>query len=213
MNFLFAPPSSDDFIRLLKAWKFWLLGAIVGALIGAAIYFLALPPYRARASVNVDFHLEQAWPQNTDREQFFYLERETRKLEEIAWSDAVLNQVVSQVNGLSVDQMRNGKLQLSQPGNGGWHFFADDTDPQKAEALASAWAQAFASQVKTEVVASSTSGLEPFITVNADQTQDIPTRRLFSVSTYIFAGASACLALSALIVLFIHPNPASHKSK
>ena len=125
MNFLFASPSSDDFIRLLKAWKFWLLGVVVGALIGAAIYYLALPPYRARASVNVDFHLEQAWPQDTDREQFYYLERETRKLEEIAWSDSVLNAVASQVNGVTVDQMRNGKLQLSQPANGGWHFFAD----------------------------------------------------------------------------------------
>ena len=33
MNFLFASPSSDDFIHLLKAWKFWLLGAVGGALI------------------------------------------------------------------------------------------------------------------------------------------------------------------------------------
>jgi len=204
MNFLFAAPSSDDFIRLLKAWKFWLVGAIVGALIGVAIYYLALPPYRARASVNVDFHLELAWPQNTDREQFFYLERETRKLEEIAWSDAVLNQVASQVNGVSVDQMRNGKLQLSQPAVGGWHFFADDYDPTKAEALASAWAKAFANQVKTEVVASSTSGLESFITVDADQTQNIPTKRLFSVSTYMLVGVIAFLMLSALIILFVH---------
>ena len=213
MNFLFAAPSSDDFIRLLKAWKFWLLGAMVGALIGAAIYYLALPPYRARASVNVDFHLEQAWPQNTDREQFYYLERETRKLEEIAWSDAVLNQVASQVNGVSVDQMRDGKLQLSQPGVGGWHFFADDNDPKIADALASAWAQAFANQVHTEVIASATSGLESYITVDADQTQNIPIRRLFSVSTYLFVGAVVFLALSALVFLFFHPNPISLKSK
>ncbi len=213
MNFLFAPPSSDDFIRLLRAWKFWLLGAIVGALIGAAVYYLALPPYRARASVNVDFHLEQAWPQNTDREQFYYLDRETRKLEEIAWSDVVLNQVASQVNGVSVGQMRNGKLQLSQPGVGGWHFFADDNHPAKAEALASAWAQAFASQVKTEVVASATSGLEPYITVDTAQTQNIPTKRLFSVSTYLFVGAMAFLALSALVILFFHPNFVSTKQQ
>jgi capsular polysaccharide biosynthesis protein len=213
MNFLFTPPSSDDFIHLLKAWKFWLLGAVIGAVIGAAVYYLALPPYRARASVNVDFHLEQAWPQNTDREQFYYLDRETRKLEEIAMSDAVLNKVAAQVSGVSVDQMRNGKLQLSQPAVGGWHFFADDKDPKKADALASAWAQAFADQVKTEVVAASTSGLEPYITVNADQTQNIPTKRLFSVSTYLFAGAIAFLMLSALIVLFFHPNPVSSKSK
>ena len=213
MNFLFASPSSNDFIRLLKAWKFWLLGAIVGALIGAAIYYLALPPYRARASVNVDFHLELAWPQNSDREQFYYLERETRKLEEIAWSDAVLNSVASQVNGVTVDQMRNGKLQLSQPAVGGWHFFADDNDPTKADALASAWAQAFAKQVQTEVIASTTSGLEPYITVNADQVQNIPTKRLFSVSTYLFVGAVVFLALSALVILFFHPNPISSKAK
>ncbi|HUI88910.1 MAG TPA: hypothetical protein VLX61_09305 [Anaerolineales bacterium] len=209
MNFLFASPSSDDFIHLLKAWKFWLLGAIIGALIGTAFYYLALPPYRARASVNVDFHLELAWPQNTDREQFYYLERETRKLEEIAWSDSVLNVVASQVHGVTVDQMRSGKLQLSQPGVGGWHFFADDNDPAQAAALASAWAQAFASQVRSEVIASSASGLEPFITVSADQTQNIPTKRLFSVSTYLLVGAIAFLALSALFVLFFHPNPLS----
>ena len=210
MNFLFASPSSDDFIHLLKAWKFWLLGAVGGALIGAAIYYLALPPYRARASVNVDFHLEQAWPQDTDREQFYYLDRETRKLEEIAWSDAVLNTVASQVNGVTVHQMRNGKLQLSQPAVGGWHFFADDNDPKKAAALASAWAQAFANQVHTEVVAASTSGLEPYITVDADQTQNIPTKRLFSVSTYLLVGAVAFLILSALVVLFFpHLFPSS----
>ena len=213
MNFLFAPPSSDDFIRLLKAWKFWLLGALVGALIGAALYYLALPPYRARASVNVDFHLEQAWPQNTDREQFYYLERETRKLEEIAWSDAVLSQVASQVKGVTVDQMRGGKLQLSQPANGGWHFFADDKDPNLAAALASAWAQAFTVQVHTEVIASSTSGLEPYITVNADQIQNVPTRRLLSVSTYLLTGAVVFLVLSALVVLFFHSNPVSSGRK
>src|SRR5258708_1980930 len=182
MNLLFALPASDDCVDLLQAWKFWLLGAVVGALIAAAVYFIAPPPYRARASVNVDFHLEQAWPQNTDRAQFYYLDRETRKLEEIAFSDSVLDAVALQVNGVSVDQMRNGKLQLSQPASGAWHFFADDNDPKQAAALASAWARAFADQVRTEVIAASMSGLEPYITVNADQVQDIPARRLFSLS-------------------------------
>jgi len=213
MNFLFAPPSSDDAVRLLKAWKFWLLGAVVGALAGMLVYYLALPPYRARASVNVDFHLEQAWPQDTDREQFYYLDRETRKLEEIAWSDAVLDTVASQVGGVTLVQMRSGKLQLSQPGIGGWHFFADDDDPNRAEALASAWARAFAGQVHSEVVASSTTGLEPYITVNADQTQNIPARRLFSISTYLFVGAVSFMALGALMALFIHPDPGSSTSK
>jgi len=68
------------------------------------------------------------------------LERETRKLEEIAVSDTVLNAVTAQISGTTVQQLRDQKLQLSQPGNGGWHFFADDRDPQRAGALASAWA-------------------------------------------------------------------------
>src|SRR5512143_2452011 len=97
MKFILAAPSSDNLIRLLKAWRFWLLGAVAGALIGAAVYLVAPPAYRVSATVNVDFHLEQAWPQNTDREQFYYLERETRKLEEIAMSDAVLGSVASQL--------------------------------------------------------------------------------------------------------------------
>jgi len=88
MNYLFSPPSLDDLIRLLKAWRFWVLGALTGALLGAATFYIAPPPYRARATVNVDFNLEEAWPDETDRQQFYYLEREARKLEEIAWSDA-----------------------------------------------------------------------------------------------------------------------------
>ena len=89
MNWLFSPPSIDDLIRLLKAWRFWSVGALIGALLGAGLYYVAPPPYRAHAVVLVDFNLEQAWPEETDRQQFYYLERETRKLVEIAWSDEV----------------------------------------------------------------------------------------------------------------------------
>jgi hypothetical protein len=201
MKLIFAPPSPDDLIRLLKAWRFWLLGALAGALIGAAVYYIAPPPYRARATVNVDFHLELAWPQNTDREQFYYLERETRKLEEIAVSDAVLNSVTSQVSGVTVQQLRVQKLQLSQPGNGGWHFFADDRDPSQAAALASIWAQAFAQNVQAQV-AEPSSGLEQYITATPTQAQSLTSHRSISLSTYFLAGAILFLALSVLVILF-----------
>jgi hypothetical protein len=173
----------------------------MGALIGAFVFYIAPPSYRARATVNVDFHLEQAWPQNTDREQFYYLERETRKLEEIAVSDAVLTTMASQVSGVTVQQLREQKLQLSQPGNGGWHFFADDGNSQKAIALASAWAKAFAQAVQEQTVNPS-SGLEQFITASPTQVDDLTAHRSVGLSIYLLAGAFVILAVCVLIVLF-----------
>jgi hypothetical protein len=202
MKLIFSSPSSDDLIRLLKAWRFWLLGAAAGALLGGAIYFIAPPDYRARATVNVDFHLEQAWPQNTDREQFYYLERETRKLEEVAASDEVLGIVNARVGGVTLQQLRAGKLQLSQPDNGGWHFYADDPNPQKAGELASAWAQAFAGKVKADV-ANPSSGLERYITADPTQVQDLTAQRSLSPSIYILAGAFILLTIGVLADLFV----------
>ena len=62
--------------------------------LGLGCTLSAPPPYHAQATVLVDFNLEQAWPKETDRQQFYYLERETRKLEEVAWSDLVMGLIV-----------------------------------------------------------------------------------------------------------------------
>ena len=199
MSSLFSPPSSDDLIRLLKAWKFWVLGAVVGALIGTAVYYIAPPDYRARATVNVDFNLEQAWPQESDRQQFYYLERETRKLEEIAWSDEVMD-AVSSSQQVPAEELRAGKLQLSQPAEAGWHFYANDRNPERAQALAAAWAVSFTEKVQEKVTQSQ--GLNSFIQVDASQVKSLPVGRSVSLSVYLLTGAVAFLALSALGVLF-----------
>lgn len=204
MQWLFAPPESDDLIRLLRAWRFWLAGLLAGALLGAAAYSIAPPPYRARATVVVDFNLEQAWPRDTDRQQFYYLERETRKLEEIAWSDAVLQQVAAP-GGPTVNQLRDHQLQLGQPEEGGWHFYADDGDPASAAALASAWAQAFEEAAQENVAAQS--GLNSFIQVYVTQAADLPVSRRVDRSAYLLAGSAALMALGALAVLFVRPEP------
>ncbi|GAB4503175.1 MAG: hypothetical protein Fur0043_01670 [Anaerolineales bacterium] len=205
MTLLLSPPSLDDLIRLLKAWRFWALGALIGALLGAAAYALFPPPYRARATVNVDFNLEEAWPQETDRQQFYYLERETRKLEEIAWSDEVL-QMVAREHGVSVADLRHGILSLSQPAEAGWHFYAESRDPARASALASAWALAFTAQVQAQVTAQS--GLNSFIRVQAVQTQDIPVERRVGQGAYLLAGAIGTLVVGALLILFFgRPRP------
>ena len=200
MHWLFTPPSIDDLIRLLKAWRFWSVGALVGALIGAAVYYIAPPPYRAHATVLVDFNLEQAWPEETDRQQFYYLERETRKLEEIARSDTVM-ELIAEANGdVTPQQLKNGKLMLSQPAEGGWHFYADDPDPDRAAALASSWSQSFVEQVRLQTGIAE--GPNSFIEATRTQVAQVPRDRSISLSTYLFVGAVAFLALASFFVLF-----------
>src|ERR1043165_2055727 len=201
MRLLLSPPSIDDFTRLLKAWRFWSVGALIGALIGAAVYYVAPPPYRAHATVLVDFNLEQAWPQDTDRQQFYYLERETRKLEEVAWSDTVLQQIVETDPNTTIRELKNEKLSLSQPEDGGWHFYADDNNPERAAALATQWSQVFVEQVRTQV--GTAQGLNRFIEANQTQTAQVPRDRSVSISTYLFVGAVVFLALGSFFVLFV----------
>jgi capsular polysaccharide biosynthesis protein len=206
MRLLFSPPSIDDFTRLLKAWRFWSVGALIGALIGAAVYYIAPPPYRAHATVLVDFNLEQAWPQDTDRQQFYYLERETRKLEEIAWSDTVLQQIVETDHNSTIRELKSGMLSLSQPEDGGWHFYADDKNPERAAALATRWSQAFVEQVRSQV--SSGQGLNRFIEATQTQSAQVSRDRSVSISTYLFVGAVVFLALGSFFVLFFSLPPA-----
>lgn len=199
MQTIFSSPSLDDLIRLLKAWRFWVLGAILGAVIGAAVYYVAPPPYRARATVVVDFNLEEAFPQDTDRQYFYYLERETRKLEEIALSDAVMNQLSAEF-GIPVEELRGGKLELSQPAEGGWHFYATDETVRQAVQIASTWARLFTDEVNAKVAASD--GLNPFIRADMAQVENLPSERSLPLSTYLLIGAIGFLAISAFVVLF-----------
>ncbi|MCB0102694.1 MAG: hypothetical protein H6635_11380 [Anaerolineales bacterium] len=195
MNFLFSPPSLDDLIHLLKAWRFWVLGALVGSLIGAATYYIAPPPYRARAVVNVDFNFEQAFPENTDRQDFYYLEREARKLVELAWSDDVLSQL-----NLPADELRDGKLNLSQPAEAGWHFYADDRDPQQAEELASAWATAFVEKAQAEIKAGN---IHELVRLEVTQSNKLPKERSVPLSNYLLAGTFGFSLLAVFFVLFV----------
>lgn len=151
MKILLTPPSQDDFSRLLGAWRLWVLAVLLGAIIGGVIYAIFPPPYRAEATVVVDFNLEEAWPENSDRDMFYYLERETRKLMEMAWSDSVLEQVAAEVDDVTVGELRNEKFLLSQPREAGWHLWAEDADPERAQQLASAWAGAFTGRVRDAV--------------------------------------------------------------
>ena len=100
---LLASDSPDMLTRLLTAWRLWLFGAVAGAVLAAIVYALAPPPFRARATVLVDQNIEEAWTYFPDRQLFYYIERETRKLEEVAWGDDTL-QVVANEAGMSISQ-------------------------------------------------------------------------------------------------------------
>ena len=202
MTWLFSPPSLDDLIRLLKAWRFWSVGALIGALIGAGLYYIAPPSYRAHATVLVDFNMEQAWPEETDRQQFYYLERETRKLEEIALSDLVMELIIENNPEFTVAELRDKKLSLSQPAEGGWHFYAEDDKPERAASLASSWAQAFVEQVQDQ--AGTEEGPNSFIEATRTQRAQTPRDRSTSRSTYLFISAVVFLAISSFLVLFFN---------
>jgi len=194
MKTIFTQPSVDDLVYLLKAWRFWVVGALVGALIGALVYIIAPPPYRAHAVVLVDFNLEDAWPQETDRQQFYYLEREVRKLEEIAYSDDVMNNVLK-----GAGEFSNAEFQLSQPSNGGWNFYVDDRDADQAAMVANLWANTFTEQVNMQT--SSESGLSGFIEAKVMREALTPIDRSVSRSIYIFSGAAGLLVFATLLIL------------
>jgi len=198
MSYLFSSPSLEDLIRLFKAWRFWVFGSLIGALLGAAVYFVAPPPYRARAVVNVDFNLEESFPGNDDRQDFYYLERETRKMVELALSDEVLTSL-----NVPMQDLRDGRLSLSQPAEAGWHFFADDENPQKAEELASAWANAFVEKAQAEIEAGN---LNEFIKLEVTQSANLPKERSIPLSTYLLVGATGFLLLAVFFVLFLKPK-------
>lgn len=228
---LFTSSSFDDLIGLLQAWRLWVLGGLIGALVGGLVYLVSPPDFRARATVVVDFNMEEAWPVDSDRELFYYLEREARKLEEVAWSDATLAKVAEEAGGVTVAELRGGILELSEPADGGWHFYANASSPERAEQIASAWAQTFTEQVSEGIetavtldavrkaleanltdetllsrvreLEANSLGITPELQISPKQLTDLNPQRRVSLANYIFAGAVILMALSALAILLL----------
>ncbi len=137
--------------EMLTEWRKWLLAAFLGALAGWTLFIMSPPDFRAQATVVVDQNVEQAWTYFPDRQLFQFIRRETARLVELAWSDEVLREVESISPDVSVEDLRDGVLQLSQPSDGGWHFYADHPLAQHAATLANAWAEAFVSAVAESI--------------------------------------------------------------
>jgi uncharacterized protein involved in exopolysaccharide biosynthesis len=200
-KFFLRPPAYEDLLRLLAAWRVWISGAILGAAMAGIVYWIAPPPYRAQATVLVDQNVEQAIPEEqTDLRKYAYLQRETDKLIEIAWSDQTLSRVGTQT-GLSVATLRNDRLHLSQPSDGGWHFLADAPDPVDASALATAWGKAFVEEIQSKPA-----GVSPLLEINFTQQKDLPVKRTVPLGVYIFCGALLGNTLLMFLLLFFDRN-------
>ncbi len=197
MQTILTPPTFDDLLRLLRAWRLWLLGALLGGLLGMAVYAIFPPEYRARATVMVDFNVEQSWAEIPDREVFYFLDREARKLVELAWADDVLKSVAEDA-GLDGATLRSGVLTLSQPSDGGWHFYADSADAGLAAKLAGAWAEAF-----TVKAAASADQFTPYLVVTPTQIENLPVTRAVPLGTYALAGAGLGMVLLAFWALIM----------
>jgi uncharacterized protein involved in exopolysaccharide biosynthesis len=195
---IIKPPAYDEFLYLLAAWRVWISGAVLGAAIASIVYLIAPPPYRAQATVLVDQNVEQVILQEqTDLSKNTYLQRETDKLVEIAWSDDTLSRVTAQT-GLPIPQLRDGRLHLSQPSDGGWHFLADAPNPGSASTLASAWAGAFVTELQLKPA-----GINPLLEINFTQQQNLPTQKAVSLGMYVFSGSLLGITLLMLFLLLL----------
>ena len=200
---LLKPPAYDDLLRLLVAWRVWLIGAVVGAILATIVYLVSPPPYRAQATVLVDQNVEKVIPaEETDLQRFNYLQEETNKLFDVAWSDQTLK-LLSAHTGMTLTELRDGRLQLTQPGQGGWHFLANASTSGAASELASAWASAFVEEVNTKPA-----GISKILEINFTQKQDLPIFRTVSMGAYVFGGSLIGAALLALVLLFFHEEKA-----
>ena len=231
MNWLLSSPSLDDLLRLLRAWKFWLLASALGAIFGTGAYYLFPPMYRAQATVVVDFNLEESLTEGNDRDLFYYLERETRKLVEVAWADETVGAISQEFDDLTVASLRNERLQLSQPQDGAWHFYADDADPARAEKIVSLWAESFNQQAQDGAInalvlnslkialengdvaldeveddiqrlEAESLGITAYLQTSLSQKESLPITRKTSLGETIFFGASGMLFFAALAILF-----------
>ena len=94
-------------------------------------------------------------------------------------------------------------MQLSQPAEAGWHFYADDNDSQTAASLASAWAEAFVAKAQAEVEAGN---INEFVKLEATQSKNLLKERSIPLSGYMLAGSIGFLTLAVFALLFVSPK-------
>lgn len=145
---LVEPDTTDTLIRLLQAWRLWIVAIVAGSVLGGLAYLVFPPPYQAQSTVIVDHNVSEVWYPAPDRYVWNYLTSEVVKLREVAWSDEVLQGIVDQVPDISMDQLRSDILVLTYVNDGPWHLVVNDQYPERAKTIANIWAESFIEQVR-----------------------------------------------------------------
>lgn len=205
---LLKKPAPEDLLDVLTAWRVWVTGAALGAALAALLYFIAPPPYRAQSTVIVDHNVEMVLGQERpDRDLNYYLQRETDKLTLLAYADQTLRPVAT-LSGLPLDVLRRDALTLSQPGDGGWRFYADAPTAEQARAWAAAWTQSFvahaqaASQRASAPDADNPAVISPYLALHLSQADGLPAQRAVPLGGYLLAGSLLGASVLALALLF-----------
>ncbi len=208
-RWLLKRPSVEDLLDVLSAWRLWVAGAALGAALAAALYFIAPPPYRAQATVIVDHNVEMVLSEErSDRDLNYYLQRETDKLVLLAYADDTLRPLAA-LSGLPLDELRKHTLSLSQPGDGGWHFYADAADPALAQSMAAGWAESFRERAQAESQRASApdvdnpSVISPYLTFESAQVESLPVERAVPPGVFLLAGSLLGAALAATLTLLL----------
>lgn len=139
------------FVRVLLSWRLWLVGALLGGLLGVLLSFVLPKQYETFATVVIDHNREQAWVTAFDKELFYFYDVENRKLEAYALGDTVLNAVVEDVPEVSVLELREDMIQLVKQYDGIWEMHVKSNDPDLSRAIAKSWAQAFTNEVMSSL--------------------------------------------------------------
>ncbi len=154
-------PPSEVILRnalafMLKQWPALIGVFLAGALLGYFVAVMLPRPYQAIAEVVVDHNVRRVLPRGSANEVAAYLNQETERLEAIAYSDDVWQQVAREMVDVGAgDAMEVGSLiqyvSLPHPQDGVWNFRVVMHDPEAAAALANLWAEAFVGMVQREV--------------------------------------------------------------
>ncbi len=154
-------PPSEVILRnalafMLEQWLALIGIFLAGALLGYLVAMVLPRPYQAIAEVVVDHNVRRVLPTGSASQVAAYLNRETMRLEAIAYSDEVWQQVVRGMMGVgAADAMEVETLiqyaSLPHPQDGVWSFRVVMRDPEAAATLANLWAEAFVSKVQREV--------------------------------------------------------------